>query len=244
MEMFAYRLYLPLYRVADRYQADEAVLVEHRHMAEFAFRHAVHNAADRIVYVAGEDVTRHHLRNRQLHNGTSDIRHCAHDVALRQNADEALAGVEDDQRTDAVRREQLRRRRQIGCRFDADDVAALGGKNGLQAHARLRQGRLRTDFMVGSEVCLSRQKVSLWGQNGGADRAIDTSGVTLTPDVLGAVRPLRLRGKRRRHHLERSRQRRSLVPGPNWPSGQWERLLKSLHAQGTQHSAARVSQWP
>ncbi len=29
--------------------------------------------------------------------------------------------------------------------------------------------------------------------NGGADRAIDASGVTLTPDVLGAVRPLRLR---------------------------------------------------
>src|SRR5437588_12238319 len=29
--------------------------------------------------------------------------------------------------------------------------------------------------------------------NGGADRATDASGVTLTPDVLYAVRPLRLR---------------------------------------------------
>jgi hypothetical protein len=46
-------------------------------------------------------------------------------------------------------------------RFDADDVAALGGKNGVQAHARLRQGRLRTDFMVRSEGCLSRQKMQL-----------------------------------------------------------------------------------
>jgi hypothetical protein len=54
----------------------------------------------------------------------------------RQNADEASVAAEDHQRTDAMRGEQLRRRRQIGCRFDADDVAALGGKNGLQAHAR------------------------------------------------------------------------------------------------------------
>jgi hypothetical protein len=60
------------------------------------------------------DVTRHHLRNRQLQNGTSDIRHRAHDVALRQNADEPPAAVEDHQRTDAMRGEQLRRRRQIG----------------------------------------------------------------------------------------------------------------------------------
>src|SRR6266404_6197442 len=139
MEMFAYRLYLPLYRVADRYQADEAVSIEHRHMAEFAFRHAIHNGVERIVHVAGGDVTRHHLRNRQLQSSTSDIRHRAHNVALRQNADETPAGVEDHQRTDAMRGEQLRRRRQIGCRLDADDVVALGAKNGLQTHARLRQ---------------------------------------------------------------------------------------------------------
>ena len=30
-------------------------------------------------------------------------------------------------------------------------------------------------------------------KNGGVDRATEASGVTLTPDVLGAVRPLRLR---------------------------------------------------
>src|SRR5215475_11121988 len=49
-----------------------------------------------------------------------------------------------------MRGKQLRRRRQIGCRFDADDVAALGGKNGLHTHARLPQGRLRTDFTPSS----------------------------------------------------------------------------------------------
>ena len=92
MDVFAYRLDVPLQRVADRYQTGDAVLVEHRHMAEFAFRHTVYDAADRIVHVAGGDVTRHHLRDWQLQNGTSAFRHRAYDVALRQNADEASAG--------------------------------------------------------------------------------------------------------------------------------------------------------
>src|SRR6516162_2307260 len=52
-------------------------------MAEFAFRHALHNAADRIVHVAGGNFTRHNLRNRQLQTGTSGIRHRVHDIALR-----------------------------------------------------------------------------------------------------------------------------------------------------------------
>jgi len=68
-------------------------------MAKFAFCHALHDAADRIVHVAGGDITRHHLRNRQLQSGTSAIPHRAHDIALRQNADEAPVGVEDHQRT-------------------------------------------------------------------------------------------------------------------------------------------------
>jgi hypothetical protein len=87
--MFAYRLYVPLYNVADRYHAGEAVLVEHRHMAESVFRHAVHNAANRIVHVAGENITRHHLRDRQLQSGTSTFRYRAYDVALGQNAGKA-----------------------------------------------------------------------------------------------------------------------------------------------------------
>src|SRR5262249_4452577 len=132
-------------------------------MPEFAFRHAVHNAADRIVHVAGGDVTCHHLRNRQLQNRNSDIGHCAHDVALRQNADEAPAGVEDDQHADAMRGEQLRRRCQIGCRFDADDVAALGGENRLQAHARLPDAFLATLW--------SGASVSYRGRKGNAARS-------------------------------------------------------------------------
>src|SRR5438132_4179909 len=39
-------------------------------------------------------------------------------------------------------------------------------------------------------------------RKGGADRATDASGVTLTPDVLGAVRPLRLRAKNFREQMQ------------------------------------------
>src|SRR5262245_32709707 len=113
-------------------------------MAKLAFRHAILNAADRIVHVTGGDVMHHRLRNRQLQSGISDTRHDAHDVALRQYADDAPAAVEHRQCIDAMRGEQLRRRPQVGCRFDGDDVTAPRSKNSFQAHAR----RLALHFVV------------------------------------------------------------------------------------------------
>ncbi len=55
--------------------------------------------------------------------------------------------------------------------------------------------RLTSAALVGPtrvSMALAHQGLS-WVKNGGAARAADASGVTLTPDVLGAVRPLRLR---------------------------------------------------
>src|SRR5512132_4255067 len=91
-------------------------------------------------------------------NGTSAFRHHADDVALRQNASEAPADPKDHQRSDTMLGEQLGRGGKIGGKIDAHDLAALCGKNGLQAHALLRQRPLRTNFMVACTVCLSRQK--------------------------------------------------------------------------------------
>jgi hypothetical protein len=62
---------------------------------------------------------------------------------LQQNADEAQVAVEDHQGTDAIRREQLRRHRQINCRFDADDVVTLGGK----VVFKLMPGSVKDDFV-------------------------------------------------------------------------------------------------
>ncbi len=62
----------------------------------------------------------------------------AHDVALGQYAGEAPSCAADQNRADAVRTEQTRRRRQIRRRLDADNVAArLGGQNGFDVHGSL-----------------------------------------------------------------------------------------------------------
>jgi hypothetical protein len=111
--------------IADGYQAHEAVLVEHRHVAEFSFCHALHEAADGIVHVARGNITGHDLRNRSLQTSASDFRHRAYDVALRQDAHDPSVRVADHQRTYVVRGEQLRCRSNVGARFDADDPATL-----------------------------------------------------------------------------------------------------------------------
>ena len=46
MNMLMHCLYMQLQDVADGYDAGEAVLLEDRHMAEFALCHSLHNVAD------------------------------------------------------------------------------------------------------------------------------------------------------------------------------------------------------
>src|SRR5262249_17787768 len=118
----------------------EAVVVERRHMAEFALRHPIYNAVDRIVHIAGGDVTRHDLRDRQLQSSNSTFRNGAYDVALREDSGEGPAGAEDRQRTDTMLGEQLGRGGKIGSKIDAHDLAALCGKNGLYGHASSVRG--------------------------------------------------------------------------------------------------------
>src|SRR4030095_11429658 len=114
-----------------------------------------------IVDVTCKDVSRHRLLNRQVMNGASAFRHHADDVALRQNASEAPADPKDHQRSDTMLGEQFGRGGKIGSKIDAHDLAALCGKNGLQAHVGLRQGPLRTNFMVVCTACLSRHVHSI-----------------------------------------------------------------------------------
>jgi len=44
---------------------------------------------------------------------------------------------------------------QIGCRFDADDIAALGGKNGFQTHAKRHwlTGQLASEVPLDIALC-------------------------------------------------------------------------------------------
>jgi hypothetical protein len=60
---------------------------------------------------------------------------------------------------------------------------------------KLMPGSVKDDFVPilwsGARYVYRGKKCRCWLKNGGADRATDASGVTLTPDVLGAMRPLR-----------------------------------------------------
>jgi hypothetical protein len=87
----------------------------------------------------------------------------AHNVALGQYAGEAPARAADDHRADPARSEQARRRCRIRRRFDADNLAALGGQNcGRYAatallNATLQAGLLARRNIVG--VRLLRRRI-------------------------------------------------------------------------------------
>ena len=97
--------------------------------------------ATRVVLAARRDLARHHLTDRQSQRIRVVLRQCTHDIALRQYSGKAPARTADQDGTDAVRREQFRRRRKIGRRFDGNNVAAqvtfLGGQNRFDVHGSL-----------------------------------------------------------------------------------------------------------
>ena len=111
-----------LHNVADRDQAYEFIVPQHRKVTEFAGGHALHDLGARIVFRAGHDLARHRLANRQIECGDALVGDHAHDVSLRKNAGEVSARSENEQRTDLTRRKKF-------CRFTADDVATIDYKD-------------------------------------------------------------------------------------------------------------------
>ena len=73
-------------------------LLQHWHMAEFSRRHAAHQALDGVVFGAGLYIARHDLTDRFVQRRRSMLRERAHNIALRQDADNALIGAEDHDR--------------------------------------------------------------------------------------------------------------------------------------------------
>src|ERR1019366_3710397 len=73
---------------------------------------------------AGDDVAGHHLSDWQRERVCAMFGKRAHDVSFRQDTREALSRAANHQRTDAMRGKQIRRRRKIRGRLDADDVTS------------------------------------------------------------------------------------------------------------------------
>src|SRR5207253_5200516 len=123
--------------VADRHQADQPVLLDHRDVTEFAGGHALHDGTHGLTWRAGVDLARHHLRERFLEYGRAVFGERAHDVSLRQDADHAAVGTEHDERANPPFGQNFDRRFQRCGGLDGENVAALGGEDCLDSHGRL-----------------------------------------------------------------------------------------------------------
>src|SRR5262249_14318724 len=103
-------------------------------------------ARNRVVLTASRDVARHDLADRLSERVRPMFGQRAHDIAFRQYAGETPSRATDQDCAYTVRGEQFSRRRQIGSRLDANDVATqvafLGGQDRLDVHGSLPCARL------------------------------------------------------------------------------------------------------
>ena len=65
-------------------------------MAEFSRRHVAHQALNGVVFRAGLYIARHDLTDRFVQRCRPTLGERTHNIALRQDADDAMIGAEDD----------------------------------------------------------------------------------------------------------------------------------------------------
>jgi hypothetical protein len=63
-----------LHDVADRDNADEPALIDHRHVAKLSGCHPLHDAGDRFTFVAGLNLPRHRSTHRKIERGYAALR--------------------------------------------------------------------------------------------------------------------------------------------------------------------------
>src|SRR6516164_8559996 len=120
--------------VADRHDADNLLLLDHRDVAELAGGHALHDDPDGLRRAAGDDFAGHDLRQRLCEHARSMLSEHAHDIALGQDADDPAIRAEHEQRADLIFSERAYRGFEGRRGLDRNDVATLGGKNVLDVH--------------------------------------------------------------------------------------------------------------
>ena len=120
--------------IADRHDAGQAPLLEHRQMTEFALRHPLHHRADGIRQAARHDASGHHIGQRQFERSRAVGRELLHDVALRHDADDAPVRAGDDQCADGMLGEKAGRSRKVFGGLDGQNIGALFRQNGFDGH--------------------------------------------------------------------------------------------------------------
>src|SRR5258708_12365347 len=76
----------PFDDVADRYQADNLAVLDHRQMPEFARGHHFHDRGDGIGLLAADDLPRHHRPDRLVEHPPPRLPQHAHRVTLPKDA--------------------------------------------------------------------------------------------------------------------------------------------------------------
>src|SRR6266566_1289294 len=126
----------PFDDVADRYQADNPVVLDHRQVPEFARGHRFHDRGDGVGLLAADDLARHYRADRFVEYRRTAFAERAHDVPLRQDAfDTALA--QHQHGADLPLRQSLDRGGKPGVWLDALNLMTLGIENCTYRHCRL-----------------------------------------------------------------------------------------------------------
>ena len=89
--------------VADRDHAQQLAMAHHRHMAETAVGHGLHDVVDRVVGITGDDVAGHHMARFEIEGGGAVQRHGSHQIALGDNAGDLVVSAHHQHRADAPR---------------------------------------------------------------------------------------------------------------------------------------------
>src|SRR6266436_4566275 len=126
----------PFDDVADRYQADNLAILDHRQMPEFARGHHFHDRGDGVGLPAADDLACHHRADRLVERRCTALAEHAHDVTFRQDAFDT-APVHHQHRADLPLRQSLDRGGKLYLRFDALDLMAFGIENCTYRHCRL-----------------------------------------------------------------------------------------------------------
>ena len=151
------------HHVTNGNDAGQPPLFDNRDVTEFSGGHALHQIVQRVAFMTGHDLARHHFGHRHLERLRAVLRKCAHNVTFRKNTDNTLLGAGDDERTDTLLAEQLHRRSHGSRRLDGGNGSTLAGQHGFHSHGRLPVAPLARQF---TPPCAKRRMTTQHTGNG------------------------------------------------------------------------------
>src|ERR1700730_15450269 len=126
--------------VADADDAAQPPVGHDREMADAPVGHLGHQFADRVAGLAGDDVAGHDPADRERQEIGGLLGKRDHDIALRQDAIDAIAVLADDDRADPLPVQHVDRVADRRVRPDRRDPIALVAQDRLDIHRGLQAG--------------------------------------------------------------------------------------------------------